>query len=137
MESVKKSIDERAKHKREYDIRVNERHIQTTKGKVDTGKAVDASLVNTECIGTESKDQGMMHMLIMKISDLYMMKSQWLRYIFKSYKGRTPSSELGIHDHNNEQSSSKLVQKVVPQADKIATSIDKKVVKLPISFTIT
>ncbi|GJS90503.1 hypothetical protein Tco_0773139 [Tanacetum coccineum] len=32
------------------------------------------------------------------------------------------SSELGIHDHNNEQSSSKLVPKVVPSADKIATS---------------
>ncbi|GJS00547.1 hypothetical protein Tco_0317055 [Tanacetum coccineum] len=36
---------------------VNERQIQTTEGKVDTGKAVDASLVNTESIGTESKEQ--------------------------------------------------------------------------------
>ncbi|GKE91645.1 hypothetical protein Tco_1572740, partial [Tanacetum coccineum] len=50
-------IDERAKHKREYEIRVNERQIQTTEGKVDTGKAMDASLVNTESIGTESKEQ--------------------------------------------------------------------------------
>ncbi|GJQ89957.1 hypothetical protein Tco_0001096 [Tanacetum coccineum] len=33
MESVKKSIDERAKHKREYDSWVNERQIQTTEGK--------------------------------------------------------------------------------------------------------
>ncbi|GJY72077.1 hypothetical protein Tco_0475780 [Tanacetum coccineum] len=57
MESVKKSIDERAQHKREYDSWVNERQIQTTEGKVDTGKAVDASLVNTESIGTESKEQ--------------------------------------------------------------------------------
>ncbi|GJZ26446.1 hypothetical protein Tco_0570699 [Tanacetum coccineum] len=32
------------------------------------------------------------------------------------------SSELGIHDHSNEQSSSKLFPKVVPQADKTATS---------------
>ncbi|GJZ94817.1 putative ribonuclease H-like domain-containing protein [Tanacetum coccineum] len=32
------------------------------------------------------------------------------------------SSELGIHDHNNKQSSSKLVPKVVPLADKTATS---------------
>ncbi|GKE60808.1 hypothetical protein Tco_1511175, partial [Tanacetum coccineum] len=32
------------------------------------------------------------------------------------------SSELGIHDHNNELSSSKLVPKVVPPADKAATS---------------
>ncbi|GJT80571.1 hypothetical protein Tco_1054913 [Tanacetum coccineum] len=32
------------------------------------------------------------------------------------------SSELGIHDHSNEPSSSKLVLKVVPPADKTATS---------------
>nr|GEV68528.1 hypothetical protein [Tanacetum cinerariifolium] len=32
------------------------------------------------------------------------------------------SSELGIHDHNNELSSSKLVPKVVPPANKTATS---------------
>ncbi|GKF36868.1 hypothetical protein Tco_0113626 [Tanacetum coccineum] len=32
------------------------------------------------------------------------------------------SSELRIHDHNNELSSSKLVPKVVPPADKTATS---------------
>ncbi|GJR45529.1 hypothetical protein Tco_1313632 [Tanacetum coccineum] len=46
MESVKKLIDERALHKREYDIRVNERQIQTTEGKVDTGKAVDANIIH-------------------------------------------------------------------------------------------
>ncbi|GJT09465.1 hypothetical protein Tco_0856507 [Tanacetum coccineum] len=57
MESVKKSIDEKALHKREYDIRVNERQIQTKEGKVDTGKAVDANLVNTESNGTKSKEQ--------------------------------------------------------------------------------
>ncbi|GKA26523.1 hypothetical protein Tco_0712632 [Tanacetum coccineum] len=32
------------------------------------------------------------------------------------------SSELGIHDHSNEPFSSKLVPKVVPPADKTATS---------------
>nr|GFB52024.1 hypothetical protein [Tanacetum cinerariifolium] len=32
------------------------------------------------------------------------------------------SAELKIHDHNNESCSSKLVPKVVPPADKIATS---------------
>ncbi|GKF11052.1 hypothetical protein Tco_0230200, partial [Tanacetum coccineum] len=31
-------------------------------------------------------------------------------------------SELGIQDHSNEQSSSKLVPKVVPYANKTATS---------------
>nr|GFB90630.1 hypothetical protein [Tanacetum cinerariifolium] len=32
------------------------------------------------------------------------------------------SSELGLHDHSNEHLSSKLVPKVVPPADKTATS---------------
>ncbi|GJU20999.1 hypothetical protein Tco_1154341 [Tanacetum coccineum] len=57
MESVKKSIDKRALLKREYDSWVNERQMQTTKEKVDTSKALDASLVDTESNGTESKEQ--------------------------------------------------------------------------------
>nr|GEW28667.1 hypothetical protein [Tanacetum cinerariifolium] len=57
MESVKKSINKRALHKREYDTRVNEREMQTTEGKVDTCKALDASLVNTTSSGTESVEQ--------------------------------------------------------------------------------
>ncbi|GJW66478.1 hypothetical protein Tco_0120902 [Tanacetum coccineum] len=57
MESVKKSIDKRALHKREYDSWVNERQIQTTEEKVDTSKALDASLVDTESSGTESKEK--------------------------------------------------------------------------------
>ncbi|GKF30013.1 hypothetical protein Tco_0096355, partial [Tanacetum coccineum] len=36
MESIKKSIDERALHKREYDSRVNERQMQMKEGKQDT-----------------------------------------------------------------------------------------------------
>ncbi|GJR30311.1 hypothetical protein Tco_1106543 [Tanacetum coccineum] len=59
MESVKKSIDERAQHKREYDSRVNDRQMQIIKEKVDTSKALDASLVDTESNGTESKEQPM------------------------------------------------------------------------------
>ncbi|GJW62561.1 hypothetical protein Tco_0111896 [Tanacetum coccineum] len=57
MESVKKSIDERAQHKREYDSWVNERQIQTTEDKVDSSKALDASLVDTESSGTALKEQ--------------------------------------------------------------------------------
>ncbi|GJR61445.1 hypothetical protein Tco_1503607 [Tanacetum coccineum] len=48
MESIKKLIDERALYKRYYDTRVNERQMQTTEGKVDTCKALDASLVDIE-----------------------------------------------------------------------------------------
>ncbi|GJY67901.1 hypothetical protein Tco_0470883 [Tanacetum coccineum] len=57
MESVKKSIDKRAQHKREYDIRVNDRQMQTIEEKVDTSNALDASLVDIESSGTESKEQ--------------------------------------------------------------------------------
>nr|GFC32102.1 hypothetical protein [Tanacetum cinerariifolium] len=57
LESVKKSINERAQHKREYDSWVNERQMQTTEEKVYTSKALDASLVDTESSGTESKEQ--------------------------------------------------------------------------------
>nr|GFA82873.1 hypothetical protein [Tanacetum cinerariifolium] len=57
MESVKKSIDERAHHKREYDSRVNERHMQTIEEKVDMSKALDASLVNTKRSRTKSVEQ--------------------------------------------------------------------------------
>ncbi|GJS74116.1 hypothetical protein Tco_0706957 [Tanacetum coccineum] len=48
MESVKKSIDKRALHKKEYDSRVNERQMQIIEEKVDSSKALDASLVDTE-----------------------------------------------------------------------------------------
>ncbi|GJT87451.1 hypothetical protein Tco_1069168 [Tanacetum coccineum] len=57
MESVKKLIDKRALHKRDYDSRVNERQMQTTEEKVDTSKALDASLVNTESSGTKFEKQ--------------------------------------------------------------------------------
>nr|GEW92086.1 hypothetical protein [Tanacetum cinerariifolium] len=53
MESVKKSIDKKAHHKREYDRRVNDRHMQTIEEKVDTSKAFDASLVDMKSSGTE------------------------------------------------------------------------------------
>ncbi|GKA92989.1 hypothetical protein Tco_0814975 [Tanacetum coccineum] len=57
MEYVKKLIDKRALHKREYDNRVNERQMQTTEENVDLNKALDASLVITECSTTNMEKQ--------------------------------------------------------------------------------
>ncbi|GJU14380.1 putative ribonuclease H-like domain-containing protein [Tanacetum coccineum] len=57
MESIKKLIDERAKHKEEYNSWVNERQMQTTQDKVDSSKALDASLVDTESSGIVLKEQ--------------------------------------------------------------------------------
>nr|GEV91481.1 hypothetical protein [Tanacetum cinerariifolium] len=48
LESIKKSMDKRALHEREYVRWVNERQLQTIEEKVDTSKALDASLVDTE-----------------------------------------------------------------------------------------
>ncbi|GJZ36718.1 hypothetical protein Tco_0582909 [Tanacetum coccineum] len=57
MDYVKKSIEKRALHKMKYDSRVNERLMQTTEEKVDSSKALDASLVIIESNGTESQEQ--------------------------------------------------------------------------------
>ncbi|GKE42845.1 hypothetical protein Tco_1470129, partial [Tanacetum coccineum] len=57
MEYVKKSIDERAKHKEEYNSWVNERQMQTSEDKVDSSKALDASLVDTKSSGSALKEQ--------------------------------------------------------------------------------
>ncbi|GKF04364.1 hypothetical protein Tco_0035032, partial [Tanacetum coccineum] len=57
MESVKKSIDERAHHKRQYDRRVNRRLMQTQESKVVLSKAVDVDLVVMESNGIESEKQ--------------------------------------------------------------------------------
>nr|GEW29565.1 reverse transcriptase domain-containing protein [Tanacetum cinerariifolium] len=57
MESVNKSIDERAQHKTEYDIWVNERQMQTIGEKVDMSKALDAYLVDIKSSGTDLKEQ--------------------------------------------------------------------------------
>ncbi|GJV25759.1 hypothetical protein Tco_1378454 [Tanacetum coccineum] len=57
MEYVKKSIDERALHKREHDRRVNERQTQTTMEKVDMSKELDVSSVIIKSNGTESQEQ--------------------------------------------------------------------------------
>ncbi|GKC07446.1 hypothetical protein Tco_0999056, partial [Tanacetum coccineum] len=53
MGNVKKSLAERTRHKRQYDRRMNERQMQSRESKVVSSKALDASLVVTECSGTK------------------------------------------------------------------------------------
>ncbi|GJS05118.1 putative ribonuclease H-like domain-containing protein [Tanacetum coccineum] len=57
VEFVKKSIDERAQHKRQYDRRVNKRLMQTQESKVVSSKSMDVDLVVMEISGTESGKQ--------------------------------------------------------------------------------
>ncbi|GKD54654.1 hypothetical protein Tco_1288041, partial [Tanacetum coccineum] len=47
MESLRESIQESAKHKREYDKRMNDRMMQSKEGNVDSSKALDAGLIVT------------------------------------------------------------------------------------------
>nr|GFA56424.1 hypothetical protein [Tanacetum cinerariifolium] len=61
MGNVKKSVAERTRHKRQYDSRMNERHMQLKEGKVDSNKALDASLVVTECSAIESENSNSKH----------------------------------------------------------------------------
>nr|GEW23085.1 hypothetical protein [Tanacetum cinerariifolium] len=57
MDNVKKSVAaERTHHKRQYDIRMNERHMQSRESKVVSSKALDDSLVVTECSRTKSDE---------------------------------------------------------------------------------
>ncbi|GKB48766.1 hypothetical protein Tco_0899519 [Tanacetum coccineum] len=110
MGSVKKSIDERAQHKQEYDNRVNERQMQTIEEKVDSSKALNASLVDTKSSETESKEQDTSSR---SGNDAHADDAD-IRPIY--------DEEPMAKDQNNEPSSSKLVPKVVPPADKTATS---------------
>nr|GEU68631.1 hypothetical protein [Tanacetum cinerariifolium] len=55
MESLRESILERAKHKREKDRRVNDRVMQSKERKDDSSKTLDAGLVDTESNETESE----------------------------------------------------------------------------------
>nr|GEW62022.1 retrovirus-related Pol polyprotein from transposon TNT 1-94 [Tanacetum cinerariifolium] len=61
MGNVKKSIAERTRHKRQYDNKMNERQMHSKEGKVDSSKALDASLVVTECSAIESENSNLEH----------------------------------------------------------------------------
>nr|GEU94198.1 reverse transcriptase domain-containing protein [Tanacetum cinerariifolium] len=56
MGNVKKSVVERTRHKRQYARRMKERQVQSRESKVVSSKALDASLVVTECSGTKSDE---------------------------------------------------------------------------------
>ncbi|GJY07776.1 hypothetical protein Tco_0374830 [Tanacetum coccineum] len=85
MESVKKSINERAKHK-QY-----------------SGASLKSKIQQAYPLNDAQTDES-------DIRPINWMKSQWL------------SSELRIHNHSNELSSSKLVLKVVPTGRQTSTS---------------
>nr|GFB48446.1 hypothetical protein [Tanacetum cinerariifolium] len=57
MGNVKKFVAERTRHQRQYDIRVNKRHMQTQESKIDMGKVVDVDLVIIDSSGTKSEVQ--------------------------------------------------------------------------------
>ncbi|GKE12754.1 hypothetical protein Tco_1416305 [Tanacetum coccineum] len=54
-ESLRESIQERAKHKREFEKRMNDRMMQSKEENADLSKALNAGLVVTESNETESE----------------------------------------------------------------------------------
>ncbi|GJW50842.1 hypothetical protein Tco_0092193 [Tanacetum coccineum] len=56
MGNVKKSVAERTHHKRQFDRRMNERQMHSRESKDVSSKALDASLVITECSRTKSDE---------------------------------------------------------------------------------
>ncbi|GJX09040.1 hypothetical protein Tco_0198899 [Tanacetum coccineum] len=54
--NVKKSVAKRTRHKRQYDRRMKERQMQSKESKVVSSKALDDSLVVTECSGKKSDE---------------------------------------------------------------------------------
>ncbi|GJS47907.1 hypothetical protein Tco_0598028 [Tanacetum coccineum] len=52
--NVKKYVAERTCHQRQYERRVNKRQMQMQESNIDTGKALDADLVDTKSIRTDS-----------------------------------------------------------------------------------
>nr|GEV70794.1 hypothetical protein [Tanacetum cinerariifolium] len=152
MEVVKKSIDERAHHKREYDNMVIERHMQTieekssrnnsknmprfsssdmvhnhyleeakkkTKGKKCVFNANHDSCVTKfpKEVNSHAKVPSNKITNKNKPAEQLSVAKKPERQILKGH-----SSELEIHNHNNERSSSKLVPKVVHLADTTAPS---------------
>nr|GEW69793.1 hypothetical protein [Tanacetum cinerariifolium] len=105
MEYVKKSIDKRALHKREYDSRVNERQKKDTSR--STGNDVDADDADIKPIYDKAPMAEVQ--LTAKINVL-------------ATGQQHTDSELRIYDHNNEPSSSKPIPKVVPSVDTAAPS---------------
>nr|GEZ35742.1 hypothetical protein [Tanacetum cinerariifolium] len=105
--------------------------MQTTEEKVDTSKASDASSADTESSRTESKEHDTSSRSgndahdddadIRPIYDEEPMAKEFLTDV-QAMTSDHNSSKLGLHEHSNEQSSSKLVSKVVPSASKTATS---------------
>nr|GEU70548.1 retrotransposon protein, putative, unclassified [Tanacetum cinerariifolium] len=106
----------------------------STKETVDASKALDASFVDKERSGTESKEHDTSNRSgndvhdddadIIPIYDEEPM-AEGIKEFLTVEQAMTSdhnSSELRRHDHSNEQSSSKLVLKVVPPASKTATS---------------
>ncbi|GJT47542.1 putative ribonuclease H-like domain-containing protein [Tanacetum coccineum] len=146
VESVKKSIDERALHKREYDTRVNERQIQIIEDKVDSSKALHASLVDTESIGTTLKEQDTCsrsgndaHAEDAEIRPIYEYEGNAKG--FKEFSSEEQvmtsdhnSSELGIHDHSNELSRSKLVSKSCSSSRKDSYITTRVGITIPPSY---
>ncbi|GJW85218.1 hypothetical protein Tco_0158363 [Tanacetum coccineum] len=115
----------------QYDSRVNERQNQTTEEKTDTSNVLDArktfasSTTKVESEPPNGSNADITNQCESKqalnVSAGTLLSTDQAS-VFMAMTSDHNRSELRIHDHSNEPSSSKLVPKVVPLAVKTATS---------------
>ncbi|GJV62145.1 zinc finger, CCHC-type, retrotransposon gag domain protein [Tanacetum coccineum] len=101
--NVKKSVAERTRHQRQYDRRVNKRQLQTQESKIDTGKALDADLVDTESIRTDFYRN--MRTLKQHYKDLY--------DSIKITRSKTTEQTTSLHA-NNAELKAQIQEKGIP-----------------------
>ncbi|GKC72716.1 hypothetical protein Tco_1118599 [Tanacetum coccineum] len=114
MESLWESIQERAKHKREYDRRMNDKIMQSTEGNVDSSKALDVGLVVTESNETESE-----------------------RHVSSSRSGKdTHAEDADINSVNDKQPMAEVDRNTTPDSTNMSHrggEIDQNAVKCQVS----
>nr|GEV30012.1 hypothetical protein [Tanacetum cinerariifolium] len=94
MESLWESIQERAKHKREYDRRMSDRMMQSKERKHNSSKALDVGLVVTESNETESE-----------------------RHVLSSRSGNdTHTNDADINSVNDKQPMAKVNRNTTPES---------------------
>nr|GEX37417.1 hypothetical protein [Tanacetum cinerariifolium] len=98
MESIRESILERAKHKREKDRRVNDRMMQSKERKDNSSKALDVGLVVTESNDTESKR----------------------RVLSSRSQNDTPIDDVDINSVNDKQPMAKVDRNTTPESTDIS-----------------
>ncbi|GJX84487.1 hypothetical protein Tco_0335261 [Tanacetum coccineum] len=98
MESVKKSIDERAQHKREYDSWVNKRQIQTTEGKDTSSRSGNDAHADDADIGPIYDEEPMVEVQITTKINIFAIGQQYTEQPKFNNEGKVDQNVEHCHD---------------------------------------